>query len=287
MAWSLFAQDQVTPRGWADAVLSSGGWPDTAANEQSLISWALLEGGGGEYNPLNSTQGDGTSFNSIGVKNYPSWDDGLTQTVATMTNGYYPDIVAALKSGKGIGPAAGSDLQTWSGQGYDALQGTWGEAEKYLDGKKTPLPTGPTSPTSPGGGEGDLFGSIGSSLGTIAGAIGKVETFVDFFLQPNHWVRIGAGVGGAFLMTWGLWSMSRTGRAYSANVPVVGSIPVPEGGQLAPALGIAAVTIGSVGLFLAFHGLPTSVKTLGDLTSYLQAEIQTGGKANAEAQYSS
>jgi hypothetical protein len=40
-----------------------------------------------------------TSFNSVGVKNYASYRDGLTATLRTLTNGRYEPIIAALRRG--------------------------------------------------------------------------------------------------------------------------------------------------------------------------------------------
>jgi hypothetical protein len=123
-----------TPLSWATSLLKAGGFPQTAANLQSLIAWALNEGGGGAANPLNTTQSaaGATTFNSVGVKNYPSWATGIGATIQTINNGRYPNIVADLKSGKGIGGNAGSDLLTWSGSGYSAIAGNWARAAAYL-----------------------------------------------------------------------------------------------------------------------------------------------------------
>lgn len=122
------------------------------------------------------------------------------------------------------------------------------------------------------------------ALGTIADAISRIEHGIEWFLIPSHWVRIFSGLFGTAFIGWGLWSMSRTGRAYSANVPVVGQIPVPEGGQIAPALGILSVTIGSVLLFVAFHNLPASVNDFGSFVSHLQQQAQSGGAGAAAKQ---
>ena len=67
-------------------------------------------------------------------------------------------------------------------------------------------------------------------------------------------------------------------------MPVVGQVPVPEGGQVAPALGIASVTVGMVLLFIAFHNLdsaPFKVNDIGSFLSYMQMKIkaQPGGSS--------
>lgn len=136
-----------------------------------------------------------------------------------------------------------------------------------------------------GGGGGILggLGDIGTALKSIAQVVQDIEHFIEWWTVPSHWIRIFSGVAGTIFITWGLWSISRTGRAYSANVPVVGTIPVPEGGQIAPALGIASVTVGAILLFIAFHNLPSNVTDIGSLFSYLQAgaqgKLQGGGSS--------
>lgn len=131
-----------------------------------------------------------------------------------------------------------------------------------------------------------FLGSGGlSQLSSIAKSLSDFEQAIDWFLNPGHWVRIGCGVAGSVLVMWGLWSISRTGHSYSVSVPVVGAVPAPEGGQLAPALGIGAITLGAICLFVALHNLPAGVSTFPALLSWLQHEAQTGGAStNATAQ---
>ena len=40
-----------------------------------------------------------TRFNSVGVKNYASYEDGLNANVKALTNGLYSNILAALTQG--------------------------------------------------------------------------------------------------------------------------------------------------------------------------------------------
>ena len=103
---------------WAQQLLKSLGVPVTDANVQSLVKWENKEGGNwnntASYNPLNTTQNEpgAKSMNSVGVKAYTSWQQGFQATVETLKNGYYPDILAALMSGRGMtGHEKG--LQTW------------------------------------------------------------------------------------------------------------------------------------------------------------------------------
>lgn len=64
-----------------------------------LAAWHSAEGGNATWNPFNTTQGaqGATSYNSVGVKNYPNEEIGVTATVKTLLNGNYPGILAALR----------------------------------------------------------------------------------------------------------------------------------------------------------------------------------------------
>lgn len=95
-----------TPATWARALLARLGVPVTDANVQAITAWENAEGGAwhnpDQYNPLNTTQGapGAVSTNAAGVKSYTSWDQGLTATVQTLSNGLYAGILSALGSGK-------------------------------------------------------------------------------------------------------------------------------------------------------------------------------------------
>ena len=65
-----------------------------------LTEWARWEGSKATNNPLATTQsGFGTdNFNSAGVKNYASLEDGVAATIRTLQNGRYDGIVQAMRS---------------------------------------------------------------------------------------------------------------------------------------------------------------------------------------------
>lgn len=94
-----------TPLTWSHALLSALGMPQTSENVAAIVAWELAEGGhwhnSAYYNPLNTTQPmpGATSMNSVGVKAYRSWAQGLEATVKTLHNGYYGGILAALRKG--------------------------------------------------------------------------------------------------------------------------------------------------------------------------------------------
>jgi hypothetical protein len=87
---------------WANDFLNALGMPTTASNVQAITAWQQAEGTKAAFNPLATTQGGyagETQFNSVGVKNFASYQDGLDANVKVITNGRYGNILAALQQG--------------------------------------------------------------------------------------------------------------------------------------------------------------------------------------------
>ena len=82
-------------------LLKKLGAPSTAGNLIWFKAWRQMEGAKATWNAFNSTQkiNDSTRYNSVGVQNYKTMEDGVTATYNTLTNGKYPNIVKALKTG--------------------------------------------------------------------------------------------------------------------------------------------------------------------------------------------
>lgn len=130
-----------------DAILKGLGGPSSAANESSLANWFKREEPTFpppcQYNPMATTENEpgATTFNSAGVKNYLSWNQGIDATVKTLDNGRYPAIVAALQKGIGLSGGTGavaSELLTWSGGGYSSV-GSGGDIKRagaYIVGER-------------------------------------------------------------------------------------------------------------------------------------------------------
>lgn len=151
------AASVVTPDAFWTQVLTDMGAPITQSNIEALRAWSEREGGGGAWNPLNSTQKmpGSTFFNhlsgSTGVQNYTDPTEGALATAKTIQNGNYPSIVAAFRTGNalpalvsgGKGPI-GQQLRKWSGGGYNNVMAT---ASNYVSptfsgGKKTGTASG-------------------------------------------------------------------------------------------------------------------------------------------------
>lgn len=84
------------------AILEGIGAPVTNNNMAYLYAWRQAEGGKAAFNPFNTTQkAEGaTNYNSVGVKNYTSAEQGVAATVKTITNGKYESIINSLKMDK-------------------------------------------------------------------------------------------------------------------------------------------------------------------------------------------
>ena len=71
----------------------------TPTNVAFGVAWASYEDTQAKNNIWATTEPwkDATEFNSVGVKNYATWENGVNATVATLKNGYYAKILFALR----------------------------------------------------------------------------------------------------------------------------------------------------------------------------------------------
>lgn len=76
----------MTREEWLLKFLTALDAPDTTQNRVAMVSWIASEGGAAKWNPLNTTKRmDGsTAYNSIGVQNYVSLEQGLLASIATI-----------------------------------------------------------------------------------------------------------------------------------------------------------------------------------------------------------
>jgi hypothetical protein len=86
---------------WAHDFLTRLGMPVTGENVKLMVAWQQAEGTRAQFNPLATTQNmpGATKFNSVGVKNFVSYDDGITANIKAITNGRYENILASLRRG--------------------------------------------------------------------------------------------------------------------------------------------------------------------------------------------
>jgi hypothetical protein len=93
----------VTYPQWAALFLARIGAPVCGNNLVTVVAWQAQEGTRAAWNPLATTRGmpGSTRFNSHGVQNYASLEEGLQATLLTLRNGWsgfgYAPIVASLQ----------------------------------------------------------------------------------------------------------------------------------------------------------------------------------------------
>ena len=101
------------------------GMPQTQENVRAMMAWQAAEGTSAAFNPLATTrQAPGaTDLNSVGVKNFRSYEQGLQTTIDTLRNGLYGNILAALRDGKSAARVAQAVAESpWgTGDGMSAV----------------------------------------------------------------------------------------------------------------------------------------------------------------------
>lgn len=86
---------------FAHDLLVHMGYPVTPANIKAISAWIQAEGTQARFNPLATTQKapGASNFNSVGVKNFVDYNQGLDATSQVLHNGKYEPILAALRDG--------------------------------------------------------------------------------------------------------------------------------------------------------------------------------------------
>lgn len=160
-----------TPEQWASDFLRGVGAPATPGNVGLITALERLEsgGGGGLYNPLNSVQGapGASNLNSVGVKNYTSYQQGLQASIATFTQTQWGDFLRGLKADNQQAAQDGLNREyaTWGGGPLDLLsEGPAGPIGPTSDNITSAGPAGPAGPTGP-----NSNGTGGSSSGCPEG----------------------------------------------------------------------------------------------------------------------
>lgn len=133
---------------WRLGVLQGIGAPASSENLDTLWAWSNAETAPYDLmrwnNPLNTTQpwpgavNSGAQPGPHDVKIYHTVADGINATIATLLNGYYPNIVGNLRGSVprgswGAYSSAGAQLHLW-GTGTNWLTATYGSGSGSLGG---------------------------------------------------------------------------------------------------------------------------------------------------------
>lgn len=197
-------------------ILSDIGAPLTAENYKLLAAWAQAEGGTAKFNPFNTTQPapGATNFNSVGVKDYTSYQQGVQATVQTLNNGNYPGILSSLK--------AGTSAQMTAQAIANSPWGTGALVEKVLGGGG-PNAVPDTTPDAGSGGTSDSNVPNQSGTTTVT-CYWKLNLGVaDFCADPILWVSLGLISTGAFLLGAALMAIG-SGHSHPAARAIVSTI---------------------------------------------------------------
>jgi hypothetical protein len=167
--------------------------PVTAANVAVLQTMARGEGmPGWTNNPLASTQGQGGTFNSVGVKEYGSYQQGVAMTADTLMNGYYDGLLGAMAKGQDLAtmardPSVQSALRTWQGgsnEDVNLLLGAGNVAATPVGGAGTPSTAAPATPppTQPAQPQKTPDpAAVGSFAAQLQAAGINPQTFAEYF----------------------------------------------------------------------------------------------------------
>lgn len=105
------------------AILHGIGAPVTAGNLAALVGWEKAEGGSASFNPFNTTlpEPGASSYNSVGVRNYVSEQQGVRATIATLQGSAYSGVIAQLRRGNNpAGVAAAVGASPWGTPNFAA-----------------------------------------------------------------------------------------------------------------------------------------------------------------------
>lgn len=110
----------VSSDSWWQNILSGIKAPDTPNNRSNLSAWANCEGGTATFNPFNTTLPwpRSTCYNSVCVRNYANFQDGLSATISTIDQSNMTPIRQALQGNYNRDAfAAAIDASPWGTSG--------------------------------------------------------------------------------------------------------------------------------------------------------------------------
>lgn len=204
----------ATTGDFIDAVLHAIGAPITATNRMLLLAWTQAEGTKAKFNPLATTQPavGASNFNSVGVKDYASFQSGVQATAATLKNGRYPGILSSLRAGN-VSP---NDIVNRYAREFD----TWGTGAGAVSSRLHSLQAGgPLSQIAAGfnavmGQVAKVDPFITNPLGAAGGSnplsgFARIGDLIGNVLDPHWWLRVLELLAGGVLVMTGLYLLAR------------------------------------------------------------------------------
>jgi murein DD-endopeptidase MepM/ murein hydrolase activator NlpD len=117
---------------WAvDLLKAVGNEQPTPATVSFVVAWQAEEGTTARFNPLATSQDmeGATLFNSHGVKEYSSYEEGIAATVKTLGYSYtgYAEVLEGLRSNNPALALSGLSASPWAAEaGYgERIRGLW------------------------------------------------------------------------------------------------------------------------------------------------------------------
>jgi hypothetical protein len=223
----------VTRGEWVNTFLIERKCRGTPENMLAVLTWIRSENGGNApvgatWNPLNTTLSlpPQSNYNSIGVKNYETFEQGILANSRTLALGYYPEIRRALEAGddarRTIAAIHASPWGSKPNAGTLAYVRNNLAAETALVVGRGAVTPGPVTPTP---GPGPVGGTM--YLAPVAHPTKLGYWCVD---AEGHVLAYGAsqyhGGQGAHMKA---GVVDPTGAVVALNGPCVGLAPTPSG----------------------------------------------------------
>jgi hypothetical protein len=198
-------------------------------NIVTMLAWQKAEGTSAKFNPYATTQREQGSTtlpgNSSGVQEYTSFDQGVQATAATLQNGSYGPILAALRSGAGaqaVAQAVGRSPWGTDGQLMGQVAAGWGNGQGA--GVIQSIGYGGSNVPGVGGsiGVGDIP-VVGGIVHGVASTATSVASFLGALTERSTWLRVAEIIAGLALGLGGLFLLGRILIAEQAG-SIVGTV---------------------------------------------------------------
>jgi hypothetical protein len=201
---------------------------DNATVAAELKAWS-----GGGYSAIGGKAGAAPAGGAAGTTTTPS-----TGTGGSATAGY---TVPPLTGTGGTQLTAYNPLNP-----FETIDNIWKDLTG-ISGAVTDIPS--------------ALGMMVQVVRDIGAALTWLETAVEWFFVPSHWVRVACGAGGVITGVPGMYALMKAGQG---------------SGDVSLALGILLTTISAVLWFIAFHNIPNDVTDLQQLLGWMSTGITSG-----------